>query len=193
MKTKLRRFVPRLLALEDRSLPATFELVGSSLIVTGTAGADQITITDDGTATGIQIDGDGDGLFDATDPDDYIAAAPIVAIFVETLEGDDTVTYNLTGPLSVLRFVDAKLGRGDDIYTANISGQTITADGELHITGEGDGGKDIITLNAQAVTTELGSSLQVFLAGEAGKDTIVLDYTAPEGGEGGAVTLEQKR
>src|SRR6188474_2195941 len=106
MRTKLRRFVPRLVALDERTLPAvtySLEVFADDFVilhVTGDAGANEITITDTGTASGITVVGDGVP---------YIATTPITHIMVDTLEGDDTVTYNLTAPLSVFRLVDAQL------------------------------------------------------------------------------------
>ena len=178
MKTKLRRFVPRLFMLDDRTLPAVmFDLQGTFLFVTGDSGTNEITITDTGTDTGITVVGDGG--------EPFVATTPITHIFVDTQEGNDNVTYNLTASLTVFRLVDAQLGKGNDLFTANISGQSLlTADAELQMSVNGDGGHDTMVLNAQSVSTDFGSLINVFFDGDAGKDTITFDYSAAiENGE----------
>ena len=171
MATQSRRFVPRLEALNDRVVPAvSFDLQGTFLFVTGDTGANTITITDSGTATGVGVVGD-----DVP----YVATSPITHVFVDTLDGDDTVVYNLTGPLAVNRLVDAQLGLGVDSFTVNLTGQSLAALVNLDITAYGGdrGGRDTMVLNAQRVSTNEDSILNVFFEGAGGKDTIVLDYS----------------
>ena len=189
MRTKLRRFVPRLVALDERTLPAvTFSFdpfIPTMLHVTGDAGANQITITDTGTAAGITIVGDGET---------FVAPTSITHIMVDVLDGNDTVTYNLTAPLTVFRLVDAQLGKGNDLFTANISGQSLlTADAELQMSANGDGGHDTMILNAQSVSTDVGSVLNVFFDGDAGKDTITFDYAAVTEKGGVYLNKDQRR
>jgi hypothetical protein len=86
--------------------------------------------------------------------------------------------YNLTGPLSGLRVVDVELGRGADWFTANLTGQSLTAGANLDIGVSGNGGGDTMVLNAHGVSTDLGSILNVFFDGDGGKDAITLDYSA---------------
>jgi hypothetical protein len=178
MKSHLRRFVPRLQFLDERTVPAvTFELKGTFLFVTGDAGTNQITITDSGTDAGITV-----SAFTVEDAEEktYIAPSMITHIFVDVGLGNDTVTYNLTAPLSGNRLVDAQLGRGSDVYTANISGKSLGANVQLDLSVNGQGGKDTLILNAQLVSTGAGSILNVFFGGDAGKDTITFDYTAAD-------------
>lgn len=166
-----RRFVPRLEALDGRWLPAvTYDLVGSTLLVHGDAGANSITITDDGTATGVQVNGDGSVFPTGTE---------ISAIAVDTLGGDDTVVYDLTGTLSVTRLVSVDLGRGADTFTADLHGNTVTGTAtNMGISAFGDGGGDTLVLNAVGATVDAGATLNVDFHGQAGKDTITFNYDA---------------
>jgi hypothetical protein len=184
MPIKSNRFVPRLQALDDRALPSvSYDLQGTFLFVHGDAAANQITISDDGTATGVSVTSDdGNNWSNPT-------GATITHVFVDTQDGDDVVTYNLTGPLGVNRLVDVDLGLGADSFTANISGTSLAQLVNLDISARGGdrGGRDLLVLNAEGVSTDVGSVLNVNLDGAGGKDSIVLDYTA--GIELGTVTL----
>ena len=177
MSSNSRRFVPRLEALDDRSLPSvTYAVVGTdtgnTLIITGDAEANTIVISDAGTDTGVIVNGDGNP-YDAT-----VENAPISAIVVQTLGGDDTVLYELSGPLTVTRLVSVDLGRGADTFTVNLDGQTISgASTNLGITATGDGGGDTLILNAVGATVSPEAGLSVGFKGQAGKDTITFDYS----------------
>src|SRR3954468_1070066 len=133
MSSTSRRFVPRLEALDDRSLPSvSYLLDGSTLTITGDAGANTIVISDAGTDSGIIVNGDGDP---------FVATTPISAIVVQTLGGDDTVIYDLSGRLTTTRLVSVDLGRGADTFTVNLNGQTVSgAATNPGITANGDGG-----------------------------------------------------
>jgi hypothetical protein len=165
------RFVPRLQAFDDRSLPSVTASVvpGSSILqITGDAAANTITIQDNGQATGLVVVGDGQT---------FTFAQTILAIVVDTGDGNDTVGYNLLGPLTGTRSISVDLGRGADTFTANLSGQTLTALANLDISAYGRGGVDTLILNAQGVNTEANSILNVYFEGGAGKDKITLGYT----------------
>jgi hypothetical protein len=172
MSSNGRRFVPRLEALDDRSLPSvTYTVVGSTLCITGDAGANTIIISDAGTETGVIVNGDGNP-FDATQTN-----TPISAIVVKTLGGDDTVIYDLSGPLTTTRLVSVDLGRGADSFTVNLNGQTISGSStNLGITATGDGGGDTLDLNAIGATVSPEAHLSVDFHGQAGKDAITFDY-----------------
>ena len=170
MSAKFRRFVPRLEVLDDRSLPSvTYQVVDTTLIVTGDAGANSIIISDAGTDSGVIVNGDGSS---------FQATTPISAVVVQTLGGDDTVVYELTGPLTTTRLVSVDLGRGADTFTVNLNGQTVSgASTNLGITAAGDGGGDTLTLNAVGATVSPEARLSVDFHGQAGKDAIVFDYS----------------
>ena len=169
MATNTRRFIPRLQPLDERALPSvTYLLQGSLLFVTGDANANVITITDSGTATGVKVTGDGAA---------YEATTPITHVFVDTGDGDDTVVYNLSTSLLANRLVDARLGRGRDSFTANITGQSLATGVNLDISVYGAGGADALVLNAQGLNTNVGSILNVYFNGGAGKDKVTFYYS----------------
>ena len=172
MSRKSNRFVPRLEAFDERTLPSVTvapAAPGSTiLMITGDAAANTITISDSGQTGGLIVVGDGQ-TFQVTDP--------VTAIVVDTGDGSDSVTYNLTGTLSGLRSIDVELGRGNDVFTANLAGQALSAGANLDISAYGRAGADTLVLNAQGVNTDVNSILNVYFAGGAGKDKITLDYT----------------
>lgn len=170
MGFRARRFAPRLQPLDDRSLPSvSFDLQGTILTVTGDAGANAISISDAGTADGVIVSGDGSS---------FQATGPITAIVVNTLGGDDTVYYDLTGPLAVTRLVSVDLGRGADTFIANLNGQTVSGSGtNLGISAYGGGGGDTLVLNAVGATVAPEAMLSADFHGEGGKDAISFDYS----------------
>jgi hypothetical protein len=197
MSAKTRRFVPRLECFDERALPSvSYDLQGGVLFVHGDAAANQITISDNGSATGVSVtSNDGTSWSNPT-------GATITSVFVDSQGGDDTVVYNLnvkdatTGqpaPMTVNRLVDVDLGVGNDSYTANISGQSLAAYVNLDLSGHGHGGKDTMILNAQNVSTAPGSVLNVDFSGDAGKDTMAFNYSAGIDASGMVVfTKDQK-
>ena len=193
MPANTRRSVLRVNPLDERALPSvSYDLQGSFLFVRSDAVVDEndvITITDDGTATGVTVtDNWGGGWSNPT-------GATVTHVFVTAEGGDDSVTYNLTGPLSVNRLVDVDLGAGADNYTANISGTSLGEWINLDLSAHGRGGKDSMVLNAQDVSTAANSILNVNFDGDAGKDTIAFNYSAGPSGEFGTVifTKDQRR
>ena len=194
MSSKSRRFRPRLEMLDDRSLPsATYVLTGETLAITGSSGPDAIAITDTGTEAGVTVASDNVVIFQAT--------TRITSIVVTTLEGNDTVTYDLTGPLTVTRLLNVDLGRGADTFTASLHSQPIQNVINppnlinLGITATGDGGGDTLILNANGATVDPATArLSVDFSGQAGKDTIIFNYD-PGFLDAGNVTLtkDQRR
>ena len=170
MAPRSRRFAPRLEGLDDRSLPSvSYALSGTFRFVTGDDGNNVVTIRDTGTESGIEVIGDGVP---------YTATSPITHVFVDTGVGNDTVEYDLTTSLTTNRLIDVRLGRGADVFTANIAGQTVGEWVSLAISAYGGGGGDTMALNAQGVSTNPNSILNVFFSGDAGKDKITFDYSA---------------
>jgi len=190
MSAKTRRFVPRLECFDERALPSvSYDLQGSVLFVHGDAAANQITISDDGSATGVRV-----ASTDGTSWSNPTLAA-VTSVFVDAQGGDDAVVYNLTGGLlSVNRLVDVDLGNGNDSYMANIGGTTLAPYVNLDLSGHGHGGKDSMILNAQGVSGKEGTVLNVGFSGDAGKDVIAFNYSAGLDGTIGTVlfTKDQK-
>jgi hypothetical protein len=171
MSAKTRRFVPRLECFDERALPSvSYVLSGATLFVHGDAAANQITISDDGTATGVSVT--------STDGNNWAAGTAISSVFVDSQGGDDKVVYNLTGGLlSFNRLVDVDLGLGNDSYTANVGGTTLGDRVNLDLSGHGHGGKDSMILNAQGMSGGQDTVLNVAFSGDAGKDTIAFNYS----------------
>lgn len=169
MSFKSRRFIPRLVALDDRSLPsAAFVLTGTTLQITGDDTANSIVIQDDGTTAGITVVADG-----VT----WVAPSDVSAIVVSTLGGNDTVEYDLTGPLTTTRLVSVDLGKGADAFTVNLNQQTVSgASTNLGITASGDGGGDTLALNANGATVSPEARMSVDFSGNAGHDAIAFNY-----------------
>ena len=179
------RFVPRLQAFDDRIVPAvTAEVLeGTSiLMISGDIAANTITIQDGGQLGGLVVQGDGQT---------FSFSEEVHAIIVNTGDDNDTVTYNLTAPLTTTRSIVVDLGKGNDFFTANLPGQTLQAWANLDISAYGQGGKDTLVLNANNVSTQMGSILNVYFEGGAGKDTIHLNYT-PVGEVSGEVFLTKR-
>jgi hypothetical protein len=175
MSFKSRRFIPRLVALDDRALPSVvFAVTGSTLQITGDGGADKIVITDDGTAAGITVV--------VNDGQPWTPPGEVSAVVVSAGGGNDTVEYDLTGPLTTTRLVTVDLGKGADTFTVNLSGQPIngtTANGtpiNLGIGATGGGGGDTMVLNATGTTVAPEARLSVDFSGEAGHDTLAFNY-----------------
>jgi hypothetical protein len=175
MSVQSRRFIPRLVALDDRSLPSvTYTVTGSTLQITGDDAADKIVITDDGTAAGITVV--------VNDGQPWTVPGDVSAVVVSAGGGNDVVEYDLTGPLTTTRLVSVDLGKGADTFTANLNGQMIngtSANGtpiNLGIGATGGGGGDTMVLNANGATVAPEARLSVDFSGDAGHDNITFNY-----------------
>jgi hypothetical protein len=172
MSSKTRRFIPRLVALDDRSLPSVSAGIvpGTTILqITGDDNANNIQITDDATMGVITVTGDGvSQTFDAT---------AVESIVVNALGGDDVVEYDLTGPLATTRLVSVDLGKGTDTFTANVDAQISGAGTNLGISATGDHGGDTLIFNASSATTvDTNSGLSVDFSGNAGHDSIAFNF-----------------
>ena len=183
---RLARTALRLEPLNDRITPSatpTVVLEGGVLTVTGTQRANDIEITDDGTAGGLTVTVDGT---------DYPVDGTVDSVHVDARAGHDTVSYTLTGDyVGTTRTVEVFLGNGHDTFTADL-GHGIDAASSLTLRVDGGNGKD--TLSA-AGAGALAGGLTVELNGGNGKDDLsfefagsvdatgVLDLTA-DGGNG---------
>jgi hypothetical protein len=171
MSSKSRRFISRLVALDDRSLPSVSAVIvpGTTILqITGDDTANTVQITDDASAGVITVTGD--GVTQAFD------AAAVESIVVNTFGGDDVVEYDLTGALSTSRLVSVDLGKGDDTFTANLSAQISGSATNVGISVSGGHGADTLTLNAQGTTVSPEARLSVDFSGDPGHDTIAFNY-----------------
>lgn len=171
MSSQSRRFIPRLVALDDRCLPTvTAGIVPGTTIlqITGDDTANTVQITDDSSAGVITVTGDG--------VTQRFAAAAVESIVVNTLGGDDVVEYDLTGALSTTRLVSVDLGNGNDTFTANVNAQISGAGTNVGISVSGGHGADTLVLNAQGTTVAPEARLSVDFSGDAGHDSIAFNF-----------------
>lgn len=160
------RFVPKLESLADRVVPScTWVENGNVLTITGSQGANDIVIEDDGTTLTITCEGESVDV-----------SANITDIVLNLGAGNDTVSYTLTGdlPAGATRSIEANLSNGSDTFTGALDGNLL--DGStLDVTARGSNGKDTLSFAAPAADVGAGASLSVEMQGGNGKD--VLDAT----------------
>src|SRR5262249_35913296 len=142
MARNSRRFIPRLEAFDERSLPSvTVTEFSGALFITGDDAANTIVILDDGMGK-VQVTGDGQS---------FPLFTGITSITIQTFGGSDTVDYTLTGDLVGRQTVVADLGARADTFTAHVSDRTVTENSQLIIQAFGDGGGDQLTLDRKSV------------------------------------------
>lgn len=176
------RFVPRVEALEDRTVPAvSITQEFNAVFVTGDHRANTVKIIDDGTNGANAITIQADGL-------SRTFAGTVRRIIVDTGQQNDQVTYHLTGDLQagVERHVESYLGQGKDTFNADIDGNLL-AGSLLRIRVHGNEGKDRLTVDAtnggDGVNVMANALLRVYMDGKQGKDTIALDFRGQVLGE----------
>ena len=183
MSARTRRFIPRLEALDDRSLP--------SVSVTQTESTVVVDVNDDA-ANKVQILDNGlldNGIIIVVDGVSYTTTGLVTAITVNTYGGDDQVDYILGGPAFASRNIYVDLGRGDDSFNAYMSGWDLQSGAQISISAYGRGGADTFALYAEYLGTQANSQLLVDFEGGAGKDRISFDYI-PGDVQDGTVTLQ---
>jgi hypothetical protein len=160
-KAKFHRFQPKLELLDDRIVPScTWDIAGSVLTITGSNDGDDIAITDDGTLLSVTCDGEaiGDDLSGVTE------------VIVRSGNGEDTVSYELTGDLSGERVLDIRMGNRDDTFTGDVSGNLLDGS-SLTIEARGCNGKDSLAFDV-AGDVAADAALAVDLGGGNGKDVL---------------------
>jgi hypothetical protein len=172
------RFSPRVEALEERCVPATFTFDGptATLTVTGTAGKDAIVVTDNGTnnAGAVTLAANGVTLFTSGPT---AGVNQVHTIQINTLGGKhDSVVYNLIGDMIANnRSISATFGNGKgDSFEANVNGNLVNS--FLLLQANGGNGGDKLT---GTVTGSLNgaSFLGLLYKGGTGKDQISIDAT----------------
>src|SRR5262249_49509056 len=144
---------------------------GNTLRIIGDAANNTVAIVDNG-AAGIVVTCDGD-----THP----AALGIQRVIVKTGDGNDTVNYsrsaaggNFTGRLAF----EAKLGSGNDAFTADFNGNDLVGSARVDFDIEGNAGDDTLTFNmgtaAAPVDIASGARLAVEAEGGTGQDKVTM-------------------
>ena len=157
---------------EGRDVPNCTVVLGGpdTLVITGDAKADAITLTDDG-AGKITGSATGAGQF---------SYAGIRHIKIDTGDGNDRVTYTLAKNLQAgqLRAVSVILGTGNDSFLATLSnprkvGSDLLAKANLEIFAESGAGTDQLDVDAtRDVDVAAGAQLKVLLSGGTGVDGV---------------------
>jgi hypothetical protein len=190
MARQPRRFVPRLEAFDDRTLPSVTVMpltADGTLTILGDDATNVISISDTGKDPGSLIV-EADGQFHFID-------GFVNRIQVFTFDGDDTVVYQLSSDLASHRTVQVDLGLGNDSFTANLSNpnplitQTLADGTDFLIQAFGGGGKDTLTLNAVGVNVGAGANLTVDFQGGRGRDGVTFNYAPASEGDLAVVTL----
>src|SRR5262245_10922031 len=190
MAKQTRRFIPRLEAFDDRCLPSvTFNEVPNgdpmnpntswTLQVQGDDGANNIAISDDGTALAgaVAITAD----LQAT----YFSQHTISQIQVFTFGGNDVVDYSLAGDMVVSRTLSVDVGLKNDTFNAHLGNCVIGGQADVNglypavdfiISVSGGAGSDRFNVDA-ANHVNRRASLAINLVGSKGKDVFTTNYS----------------
>ena len=173
---QVRRSALQLEPLNDRVVPAVVvEQVGGILYVTGDQRTNDIEITDDGTATGVDVVGAVN-----EDGSDFTATEPVTQVVVNARAGHDEVTYRTTGNfVGTDREVEVLLGNGHDTFTAEL-GHALDVDSSFTLKVLGGNGKDTLTVDS---TGAVDGDLHVWLEGQNGVDAVGFTGTGAVSGE----------
>ncbi len=180
------RFVPRAEALEERtvlSCTTSFNPATGALVITGTNQADHIRIVDTGSpsaAGAVQVFCE--GILKFSSPAVGLGIKSVSSVKVDTLAGNDTVDYQLTGNLLFAqRAVSVDLGRGNDRFGADLHGSLGFA-GKLDFKVQGGEGRDLLA--ARSTGDVFGpffalpaSSLQFTMNGGDDRDVLAVNLS----------------
>jgi hypothetical protein len=166
-RSRTNRFLPRLEVLEDRRLMAckVIESAGVLTIIGDNRGND-IEIVDDGTSLEITCDGK---------PVDH--SDDITSIIVNTRNGNDSVSYELSGDLAAgtTRSLSVVLGNGKDSFEGSLDGNLL-AGANLSLGVMGGNGKDELNFAGEGAVMA-GAALSVMLNGGNASDIIDATFT----------------
>jgi hypothetical protein len=156
--------------LEDRTCLSTLSVSGHVLTISGDASANsQISVKDDG-------HGDVTASVTAKGVTKSISAKSIQGIVVSTGNGNDSVSYSLTGAMTTSRSITVNLGAGDDQVGMNFS-QGVSAPGLNVTVHDGSGIDRVVTAFGAVKNTVLnltetgGSDIDTFYARFSGDIT----------------------
>lgn len=171
------RYRPRIEALEDRSVPAvTHSVIGTTLTLRGDAGRNVIVINDNGANQGANLTVTADGA-------PIVVPTFINTIDINTFNGNDQVTYNLTGSLiGGFRNLNCILGRGDDQMFVNFNNNSLLRNlfgpgSTFNVSTQGSDGNDTIRYNLAGTSVSQFSTLNLAANGQLGNDRIFVTQT----------------
>ena len=156
-RTTIFRSRLRVEPLEAREVPTTAVLTNGTLLITGTNGADAITVRQSGTA--LTVSGVS-GSF---------PRSAVGSVRVNALGGNDTVTLNVSGA-AVTRPAVVRGGSGDDVINGGLGADYIDGEaGNDHIFGNAGNDKIAGDTGADSLSGGTGNDS---IAGGAGNDSI---------------------
>jgi hypothetical protein len=166
---RVKSFVPRLEAFEDRCLPScTATASGGVLTILGDARVNNVAITDNGT--------NGPGSIVVQCDGARTSFSNITKVVINTKGGADRVEYDIIGNLQVSREIDVNLGAGNDSFHSIWQG-AIQDGVALTLNASGGAGQDFIAVNASAnVNIPTHAEVSLTLDGNLDKDRLFLDY-----------------
>jgi hypothetical protein len=167
-------FIPRLESLEDRCLLAVTVTAeaGGRLVIRGGPGSNRIRILDNGTARV-------DNVVVVANHRTFLPGIAVTGIAVrERGAGNDTVTYNLNGPLltGASRTVVVDLGGGANAFAAKLRGGLLPRS-NLSLQVNGGPNPDNISVSATSgFGIATGAALNLELTGGGGDDALSTNY-----------------
>src|SRR5262245_50519319 len=153
---------PRFEVLEDRCCPAvSIAVLGGAMFVLGDSSANTVAISDQGNGT---VTASISGASNSASR----TASNINSIVVLTREGADSVSYQLTNPLTTARALLFDLGQGNDTATVDATAGVSRSALVVGVLG-GDDSDDI---HASIGAVAAGAYAALTLDGGGGDDTV---------------------
>lgn len=160
MRRLSQMFVPRLETLDNRWCPScTITVDDGTLTITGDDEANTLTVTHDGAGTVTVV----------CDGGETVTEEDIERIVIDTGDGDDSLTFDVTAELTEALEVEVDLGAGND--TADLDFMAISDQLQVRANlGEGD---DLFDVNLD-VELKTGADVGIDVRGREGADTFNL-------------------
>lgn len=166
---------PRIEALEDRDVPASISVAGSTVTVTGDNTANRVTIRDNG-------DGDIQVSITGAPGAGPVNFNNITRIRVNTDTGNDRVNYTQTGARTRNMDLRINLGRGNDEANVFIQGDiranrtlSVLVDNPFFLLFGQD--NDRINIQATNVNIEANAAFNLTANGGTGTDRVDFNYS----------------
>jgi hypothetical protein len=190
------RCLPRVEALEDRTVPAlTFKVVPNG----GPGGGALLQITSNRVSDDIVINDDGSGKVNNITVGTFSPGVAVSKVLFNGRRGGDMVVYNLTGDLQgtsptvppatagLPREIEVHMAKGVDRFVANFTGHNLLANSDLFLTAGAGRGPDSLQVNAdQGDGTDIGTGARLRVNLNAfnkrGDDSVGFNYKGVQNG-----------
>jgi hypothetical protein len=167
------RWVPRVEQLEARCLLrcTITEVSGGLLQIQGDAGSNFVTIDDNGTGTAHNIQVTCENITQ------FVSVTAINQIEIATLGGADSVVYRLDSDTAAPLALQAFLGAGADMFTAELGGHQLLMGANLTFDIHGGPGRDAIDFAAaEGLDIQTGALLSIAATGDADRNRLTMSY-----------------